>query len=382
MGGNGLPIARLFGIEIRVSFTWAILIAIVALLGAQQAALTAPGLAAPVQWLIGVAIAVGFLVSVVAHELAHTLVGRRYGVESTTIVLGFVGGLAPLSIQAPTPRNELAIALAGPLLSLALGGIMLAFGVLDAVVAPGLGALAGSLVVLGALNVILAGISLLPGMPLDGGRVVRALAWARTKDRDRAGAVTARVGRLLGFTVIGVGIAMALADLATEGLLVIALGWLLTTGARTLDRRLALERLLRGVTVREAMEADPPSVGPNLTVDTFADRYEGPDGIPAMPVVEDEHVLGIIGRRRLQRLGRRRFGSTRASEVMTVPPQAPVLAPDDPLWEALDTMNSGGIDGLAVAVEGRLAGMLTRNSVSEAVRTRAAADAARRAAGA
>jgi Zn-dependent protease/predicted transcriptional regulator len=382
MGGNGLPIARLFGIEIRVSFTWAILVAIVTLLGAQQVALTAPGLAAPVQWLIGVAIAVGFLASVILHELAHALVGRRYGVESTTIILGFVGGLAPLSIQAPTPRNELVIALAGPLLSLALGGIMLGLGVLDAVVAPGLGALAGSLVVLGALNVIVAGISLLPGMPLDGGRVVRALAWARTKDRDRAGAVAARVGRLLGFTVIGVGIAMALADLATEGLLVIALGWLLTTGARTLDRRLALERLLRGVTVREAMEADPPSVGPNLTVDTFADRYEGPDGVPAMPVVEDEHVLGIIGRRRLQRLGRRRFGSTRASEVMTVPPQAPVLTPDDPLWEALDTMNSGGIDGLAVAVEGRLAGMLTRNSVSEAVRTRAAADAARRAAGA
>jgi Zn-dependent protease/predicted transcriptional regulator len=382
MSSNGLPIARLLGIEIRVSFTWAILVSIITLLGAQQAALTAPGLAAPVQWLIGVAIAVGFLASVVAHELAHALLGRRYGVESTTIVLGFVGGLAPLSIQAPRPRDELVIALAGPLLSLAVGGILLGLGVLDAVVAPGLGALAGSLVVLGALNVILAGISLLPGMPLDGGRVVRALAWARTNDRDRAGAVAARVGRLLGFTVIGVGIAMALADLATEGLLVIALGWLLTTGARTLDRRLALERLLRGVTVREAMEADPPSVGPNLTVDTFADRYEGPDGVPAMPVVEDEHVLGIIGRRRLQRLGRRRFGSTRASEVMTVPPQAPVLTPDDPLWEALDTMNSGGIDGLAVAVEGRLAGMLTRNSVSEAVRTRAAADAARRAAGA
>jgi Zn-dependent protease/predicted transcriptional regulator len=382
MSGNGVPIARLFRIEIRVSFTWAILVAIITLLGAQQATLTAPGLAAPAQWLIGVVIAVGFLASVVAHELAHALVGRRYGVESTTIVLGFVGGLAPLGIQAPRPRDELAIALAGPLLSLAVGGIFLGLGVLDAVVAPGLGALAGSLVVLGALNVILAGLSLLPGMPLDGGRVVRAFAWARTKDRDRAGAVTARVGRLLGFTVIGVGIAMALADLATEGLLVIALGWLLTTGARTLDRRLALERLLRGVTVREAMEADPPSVGPNLTVDTFADRYEGPEGIPAMPVVDDEHVLGIIGRRRLQRLGRRQFGSTRASEVMAVPPLAPVLAPDDPLWEALDTMNSGGIDGLAVAVEGRLAGMLTRDSVSEAVRNRAAAEAARRAAGA
>ncbi|HET7831308.1 MAG TPA: site-2 protease family protein [Candidatus Limnocylindrales bacterium] len=374
---GGVPIARLLGIEIRVSFTWAILVAIVTLLGAEQAAITAPGLATPVRWLIGIAIALGFLVSVVIHELAHALVGRRYGVEAKVIVLGFVGGLAPLSIQASTPRRELSIALAGPLVSLALGGGLLAVGVLDALVAPGLGALAGSLVVLGALNVLLAALSLLPGMPLDGGRVVRALAWARTADKDRAGAVTARVGRLLGFTVIGVGIAMALADLATEGLLVVALGWLLTTGARTLDRRLALERLLRGATVREAMQPAAAWVGPNLTVDTFADRYEGPEGVPAMPVVDDDRVLGIIGRRRLQRLGRRRFGSTRAMDVMAVPPQTPVLAPDDPLWDALDVMNTGGLEGLAVAVEGRLTGMLTRDSVSEAVRLRAAAQAAR-----
>jgi Zn-dependent protease len=374
---GGVPIARLLGIEIRVSFTWAILVAVVTLLGAEQAAITAPDLATPVRWLIGIAIALGFLVSVVVHDLAHALVGRRFGVEATVIVLGFVGGLAPLSIQASTPRRELAIALAGPLVSLLLGGALLAVGVLAALAGPGLGALAGSLVVLGALNLLLAALSLLPGMPLDGGRVVRALAWARTDDRDRAGAVTARVGRLLGFTVIGVGIAMALADLATEGLLVIALGWLLTTGARTLDRRLGLERLLRGATVREAMQPAPTWVGPNLTIDTFADRYEGPEGVPAMPVVDDDRVLGIIGRRRLQRLGRRRFGSTRAVDVMAAPPQTPVLAPEDPLWDALDVMNTGGLEGLAVAVEGRLTGMLTRDGVSEAVRLRAAGQAAR-----
>jgi CBS domain-containing protein len=96
-----------------------------------------------------------------------------------------------------------------------------------------------------------------------------------------------------------------------------------------------------------------------------------------MPVVEEERVLGIVGRRRLQRLGRRRFGSTRAIDVMAAPPQTPLLAPDDPLWDALDAMNSSGLEGLAVAVEGRLAGMLTRDSVSEAVRARAAAEAAR-----
>ncbi|HEY3336850.1 MAG TPA: site-2 protease family protein [Candidatus Limnocylindrales bacterium] len=377
IGAGGVPIARVFGIEIRISLTWAVLIAIVTLLGAQQASFTAPDLPAPVQWAIGGVIACGFLVSVIAHELAHALVGRRYGIEQRSITLGFVGGLAPLNIQAPTPRAELVVALAGPVLSGLAGGVLVLAGVATGSAAPGAEAIASVLIVIGVLNLILALLSLLPGMPLDGGRVIRALAWGRTGDRERAGAVTARVGRLLGFTVIGVGIAMALADLATEGLLVVALGWLLTTGARTLDRRLALERLLRGATVREAMREDAPSVGPNLTVDTFASRYEGPEGVPAIPVVDDDHVLGIISRRRLQRLGRRRFGATRAADVMAVPPQAPILAPDDPLWDALDVMSTGGQEGLAVAIEGRLAGILTRDSVSDAVRVRAAAAATR-----
>lgn len=377
IGAGGIPILRLFGIEIRVSLTWAVLVAIVTFVGAQQAAFTAPTLAAPLQWLIGILIALGFLASVIAHELAHALLGRRYGIATSSITLGFVGGLAPLTIQADTPRRELAVALAGPVLSGIVGVVVIAAGIAAGLAGPSFGALFGAFAILGALNVILAVLSLLPGMPLDGGRVVRAIAWARTHDQERASVVTAKVGRLLGFAVIGVGIAAMLADFATEGLLVVALGWLLTTGARTLDRRLALERLLRGVTVSEAMRRDPEAVGPNLTIDTFADRYEGPDGVPAMPVVDDDRVVGIVGRRRLQRLGRRRFGQTRAADVMAVPPQAPVLAPGDPLWDALDVMNSGGIEGLAVAVEGRLAGMLTRDSVSEAVRTRAAAEAAR-----
>ncbi len=376
---GGVPIARLFGIEIRISFTWAFLVAIVTLIGAEEAAVSAPSLAAPVQWLIGALVALAFLASVIAHELAHALVGRRYGVPATSILLGFVGGLAPLNIQADSPRRELAIAIAGPALSLGVGVVLLGVGVAAGAAAASLGATAGSLIVLGALNLLLGLLSLLPGMPLDGGRVVRAIAWAYAKDKDRAGALTARIGRLLGFTVMGVGIAMALADLATEGLLVIALGWLLTTGARTLDRRLGLEKLLRGVKVGDAMTADPGWVGPNLTVDTFANRYEGPEAVPAMPVVDDDRVVGIVGRRRLQRLGRRRFGRTRAGDVMAVPPQAPFLAPGDPLWDALDLMNNGGLEGLAVAIEGRLAGMLTRDSVADAVRVRAAAEAARQA---
>ena len=227
---------------------------------------------------------------------------------------------------------------------------------------------AGGVLVIGGLNLVLGLLSLLPGLPLDGGRVVRAIAWSRTHDRDRAGRITARTGRLLGWSTVGIGVALAFMDRVTEGLLVLCLGWLLATGARSLDRRLALEGLLRGMRVEAAMRTDPPQVAPNLTIDTFASSFEGEAGVPAIPVVDDERVLGIIGTERLQRLGRRRFAATRAADVMATPPEVPFLAPGDDLWDAVDLMNQLGLEGLAVVDDGRLVGMVTRDSVGEVIR--------------
>lgn len=374
--GGGVPVARILGIEIRVSFAWAVLIALITVIGAQQATLGAPTIAPVVQWAIGVAVALLFLVSVIAHELAHALVGRRRGVPTTVIALGFIGGLAPLAIQAPRARDELVIALVGPAVSLLLAALLIAAGVLLGTVVPESAPIAGGVVVVGVLNLILGVISLVPAMPLDGGRVVRAVAWGRMGDRDRATSVTARVGRMVGWTIMGVGIALAFAEFVTEGLIAIALGWLLNTGARTVERRLALEQLLRGLKVGEAMERDVPFVGPGLTIDTFASRFEGPDAVTAMPVVEDDVVVGVLGRKRLMRLGRRRFGGTRVDEVMAVPPRAPFLAPSDALWDAVELLNEAGLDGLAVAEGGHLAGLVTRDGLANVIRLHAASRAA------
>jgi Zn-dependent protease/CBS domain-containing protein len=377
-----MAIARLFGIEIRVSVAWAVLAAILTMLGAEQAAITSPALAVPLQWVVGGLVALGFLVSVVAHELAHSLVGRRLGVASTVIVLGFIGGIAPHSIQARRPSDELAIALAGPGLSLGLALVVLPIGLVVALSGAGLGAVAGGLLLIGVLNLFLGLVSLLPGMPLDGGRVVRALAWAHSGNQDRAGRLAARVGRLVGWTTIGIGLAMAIANLVTPGILVLSLGWLIGTGSKTMDRRLDLEILLRGATVGEAMLSDGPRVAPHLTVDTFADRFSGPDAVSALPVVEDGRVLGVIGKKRLQRLGRRRLGATRAEDVMVVPPQAPILAPGDPLWDVVDTLNASGLDGLAVVDGGLFAGMITREAIAVVMRQRIAAGGAKAGGGA
>jgi len=235
--------------------------------------------------------------------------------------------------------------------------------------------LADVLVVIGALNLTLACLSLVPALPIDGGRVVRALAWAGTGDRDRASLITARAGRLVGWVIVAAGVALALANLVLEGLVAVALGWLLTTSGRSVERRVAMERLLRGVHVEDAMDREVGSIAPQLTIDTFADRLQGPDGIAALPVVDGDTVVGIVGRRRLMGLGRRRFGGTRVSEVMASPPQTPLLAPDDSLWDALELLSTGSLDALAVADQGRLAGMLTRDGVATLVRSLAARQA-------
>lgn len=369
---GGIPIARLFGIEIRVSLTLAMLVAIVVLIGASEAALVDPAMPEPLQWLIGGGVAIGFLASVIAHELAHAIVGRRRGVAVSAVVLGFIGGLAPLAIEARRPRDELAIALAGPAVSLGIAVIAVPFAAGLGAGVPELRPAAGGLLVVGGLNLVLGLLSLLPGLPLDGGRAVRAIAWERTGDPDRAGQITARVGLLLGWATIGVGIALLFLSLdnVSVGLLFVALGWLLSGGSRTLERRLMLERELRGATVDDALLRDVPRVSPHLTIDTFADRFVGPDAVLAVPVVDGDEVVGVVGVRRLRRLGGRRFGTTRAADLMVSPPLAPILAPGDSLWDAIELLNRRGLDGLAVVEDGLLAGMLTLDSAGVAIRAR------------
>jgi Zn-dependent protease len=366
---EGVPVARLFGIEIRISVAWVALLAVVIVLGADQAGRIAPELGAPARWAIGGAVAVSFLLSVLVHELAHAVTARRRGVDPGPVVLGFFGGLAPLEVQGTRPRDELVIALAGPGLSLVLALLCLAATV--PLGSEGFsGAVGAGFLVIGGLNGVLAILSLLPGMPLDGGRVIRALAWARTDDQHRASVVTALVGRATGWVLGSAGVLVALTVRPAEGLMVLSLGWFLAAGARALQRRSAVQELLRGVPVSAVMERDLPQLTGSLTLDTFADRFGGPEGATSLAVVADEVPQGVVGIQLLKRIGRKAWPATRAEDVMARPPTAPFLAPDDPVWAALETLQRTGLDGLAVVEEGRLAGILTRRAAAEAIRDR------------
>jgi Zn-dependent protease/predicted transcriptional regulator len=367
---GGLPAGRIFGVVVRLSPAWIVMAVVVTFVGAQQAAVASPGLHVAVQWVLGALVAAGFLASVVAHELAHALVGRRVGVQVDHVVVGFAGGIGAAVAQAPRPRDDLAIALAGPVLSLALAAGCVPLALLAGTTGGSLTALAGGLIIICGLNLVLGLLSLLPAVPLDGARAVRALALARTGDRQRAARITARVGRFVGWTMLAAGVAVAALDRLAEGLMVLALGWVLARSSQAYDRRLGLEDLLRDATAADAIAEDGPVIGPSLTIDTFASRYEGEGGVPAIAVVEEGRVIGVVGIRSLQRLGRKRFATTRAADVMAGPPEAPILAPGDSLWEAAEIMDRRGLDGLAVADEDGLRGLVTSAGIGSLVRRR------------
>lgn len=369
---DGLPIARIAGLEIRLSLTWVFLLAIVTVLGAQAAA-AAPGpVAPPVQWAIGGVTAFAFLATVVAHELAHAVAARRRGLAVTTIVIGFLGGTTPFDLQGRTPREELEIGISGPLLSLALGAALVASSTLFD--GSGIsGALSSGVLVVGVLNLVLGGLSLLPAMPLDGGRLVRAVSWARSGDPRRGSRASAVVGRVTGWLLIAVGAGLAIAVGPAEGLMVLSLGWLVTTGAGAVERRLALESLLDGVAVRDAIERDVPRVSPHLTLDTFADRFAGSRtdaGATTIPVVDGERVVGVIVADRVRRLGRRRWATTRADEIMADLSRVPILDGGAALWDGLESLRRAGLDGLPVTDGPVFEGVLTRRSATNLIRER------------
>jgi Zn-dependent protease/predicted transcriptional regulator len=368
MSGRAWPIARIYGIEIRIHWSWIPVLALVTFATTIELGSVAPDSIVATRWLAGGLLGLLFLVSIIAHELAHSIVAKRRGLAVLPITIVFFGGIASLDQEAPTPTDEAAIAVAGPLVSLALGAVLvgIGFAIADAVPAIALGTAA-----VGGVNVLLGAINLLPGLPLDGGRVLRAIVWKRTGDPRRGTRVAAQVGRGVGAVGIGAGLVVSLLGDGTTGVIVLVSGWFLLQGARSMDRRVLIEELLDGVRVGEVMEKSAASVTPNLTIDTFADQLLGDPETTSLPVISGDALIGIIGASQLRRIARRKWSGLRAADVMTARPSLPLLGVADDLWSGLEALRRTGLDGLPVMAGSVLEGILTRRAVAMAIQARA-----------
>ena len=370
---SSLPVARILGFEIRIHVSWAVILAVIAVTVAAQIERIDPSVDEPLRWLAGGVVAFGFLLSALAHELGHAVAARRAGMGGGPIEIFFFGGAASPATDARAPRDEIATALAGPLVSLVIGFVLL--GVAVGAVAAGAGvaaALGQVALVIGVMNLVLGAANLLPAFPLDGGRVARGIVWWRTGDRDRGLRVAGRIGRWLGIAMAGAGIVLIVTVDSIDGLMLALAGWFLVSSARSVERHADVDALLAGIVVADVMDRDVPGVPAGLTLDTFAEQVLEGDGT-TVPVVGDDGLVGILGPRQVRRVRRGRWAETRAGDLMAAREALPEIAPGTTLRDALEHLHRTGLDGLPVLEGDAFRGVVTRRAVAAAVRDRVAA---------
>lgn len=368
IGKSTLRIGRLLGIELRLHYSWfAVFVLVVWSLAGQHFPMMNPGWAPLTYWWVGILTSVLFFASLVVHELAHSVVAQAFGVPVRHITLFIFGGVASLGREPQQAREELLIALAGPGASLAIGA---SFGVLAWLGRDLGGAFNAATGWLAWINVALALFNLIPGFPLDGGRVLRALAWSFTGNLQRATRIAAHAGRLVGLALIVWGGWQVLAGGWIAGVWIAFIGWFLHSAATQSEEAAALHEALAGHAVREVVRVDHPRVSRDLTLDAVIERVVLPSGLRYFPVVEGDRLEGLLTLQRIKEVPRERWRSTRAVQIVTDPATLETVQPDEDLFRVLERMTAEGTDHFPVIEDGQFLGMITRDALVSVARIR------------
>ena len=337
----------------------------------------APGHAPSTYWIAGGLAAVTFLASLLAHELAHALVARRSGIEVTSVTLWLFGGVASLAREPATPSADLRVAAAGPATSLGLAGLFATTsGAVEATAAPHIlvsvtGWLAGVNLMLGLFN-------LLPGAPLDGGRVLRAILWRLRGDRHRAALTAVGAGIVIGYGLVGLGLAEFLVIGGIGGLWLVFVGWFLLSAARAEETHERTRHALTGVTFADAMTPVPRGIPEWLTVAEAIHGYALAERVDVWPVEGfDGQPTGVVTLTDMRAVPAADRAITRVSSITTptdtlrrVPRSATVVD----LLDASDTIEDRAV---LVTDTGRIVGIVTRRDLERIAGLHLGADVAR-----
>jgi Zn-dependent protease/CBS domain-containing protein len=362
--GPGWKIGRLAGIDIAIHPSWLVIAFLVTYSLAEfQLPDEFPGWTTLAYWLVGLATALLFFASVLAHELSHAVVARRFGLKVDGITLFIFGGATSIDSDSRTPREEALIAIAGPAMSILIGVLLI--GLTLVVAQAQLAALLGWL---GFINLLLGLFNLIPGFPMDGGRVLRAILWRLRGDRLGATRNAALVGRGVAYLLIGFGVFLALRPGGSifSGLWLALIGWFLSNAAEATMAQAGVERSLRGVRVRDAMEVNPPAVSPNEPVaDLVQERLLRGEDRSFLVRHDDGGLAGIVTLGDVRRLPRESWPGVRVTDIMTRYGDLATIGPDAPMADALRLLQEREIGQLPVVDgDGRNpVGMVTRRGI-------------------
>lgn len=368
---EGWRIGRLFGITIEIHFTWLIIFGLILYTvtgGVLQA--QAPNASTSELWAIGIIATLMFFGSLLLHELAHSLVANHSGANVSRITLFVFGGVAQMTREPDTPRQEFAIAIVGPLTSVALGALFYGlFFCLHALDAPRLWLVATRWV--GWINLALAVFNMLPAFPLDGGRVLRSALWGAWQSLDRATRVASSIGRGFGYGMIVLGfLTMFVSGL--QGLWLVALGWLLASAASAGYQRLLLEQALGDVYVHDLMSSPVATIPADTTLLEAARDYFMTARFTAFGVEDHGMIVGLVRMEDLQRVPREHWQQVTVREVMTeLTPTTMTINSDAEAVEALLQMAENQLGRLLVTDRaGNVIGIISHSDIVRLVRVR------------
>lgn len=368
-----IKLGRIFGIEIGLHYSWVIIALLITLSLAQHFRMNNPRWGDAVIWTSAIVTGLLFFAAIVLHELSHALVARTRNLPVRSITLFALGGVAMIEKEAVDAKTEFWMGIAGPITSFLIGLLCLALawvlGWNPEVIAqtPPV----AILMWLGVINIALAVFNMVPGFPLDGGRVLRAIIWWITGNAIRATAIAARVGQIVAFGFIILGIFRFFSGAGFGGLWLAFIGWFLLDAARASYAQLMLTETLRGLRAKNVMTTDCPKIDGLTNLQTFVDEHLLRSGSRCFVVEEQGRIVGIITPHEVKDIERAKWPYTTVDNVMRPLDQIHTISPEMEVNEVLERMTREDVNQLPVVRDGKLEGVISRGHILRLLQTRA-----------
>lgn len=361
-------LGKILGVEVNIDPSWLVIFALITFtLGGSYFPQQYPDWPSGLHWLIGVVTSFLFFASVLAHELTHSLVAIRQGEKVRNITLFIFGGVAQITEEPDRPIKEFAMAIAGPISSLLIAVFFGLFWLLFRTISQPLAALGRYLAM---INAILAVFNMIPGFPLDGGRVLRAIVWGITGNLKKATRVASLTGQGVAFLLILVGLRQVFAGGFINGLWLIFIGWFLHSAAVRGYHQVVVREMLRGLRAEDLMTRDFETVPGGLSLQDLVDEYILGRHRHTFVVAEGGRLEGIVSLADIKKVARDQWSSTTVRQTMTPRERLEIISPEDDGYVVLQRLSGRDVGLLPVIEEDRVIGILHRSHILRRLKTR------------